>query len=432
MPAMSRISALVRRALPLVVFAVLVAVGIQIIASRPEATRRSPPPPQQTVEVRPLELGDYRVIVHTQGTVEPRTESAVIAEVAGRITEVAPAFRAGGFFETGELLARIDDRDYRTSVTVARSNLSQARLALAEERARAEQAAEEWQRLELAGDPSALTLRRPQLEAARAAVASAEAQLQQAELDLERTRITAPYPCLLREQAVDVGQFVNRGTQLGLIYAVDYAEVRLPLTNRQQPFVAIPERYRRDDPTPLPDGPAVEITAQLGDRRLVWPARIVRAEGSIDSRSRQLFVVAQVDDPYARRGGDLPPLKVGQFVEAAIAGRILREVFVIPRQAVREGEIVLIANDEDRIERRRINPIWTDETVAVTRDNLAAGERLILTALAYAVDGAPITVLDPNEGPPGPRARRPETIGADADPPRDTAARHDPEGRDDA
>ena len=156
------------------------------------------------------------------------------AHGGGQIVAVSDSFREGGFFDQGDELLRIDPRDYEIAVTVAEAELASAKAALAEEQARARIAERDWQ--QFGGDRSAASrtmLREPQLAAAQAAVKAAAAQLARARLDLERTRITAPYAGRVLEQNVDIGQYVTTGTELARIYATDYAEVRLPLTPRQ-------------------------------------------------------------------------------------------------------------------------------------------------------------------------------------------------------
>ena len=76
--------------------------------------------------------------------------------------------------------------------------------------------------------------------AAAAALREAEARLERAERDLERTEMRAPYAGRVRAEQVDVGQFVTRGTSIGDLYAVDYAEVRLPMPDRELGFVDLP------------------------------------------------------------------------------------------------------------------------------------------------------------------------------------------------
>lgn len=381
---------LLRMLLPAAVLGASAAIGYLLISTGPEAKRRPPQTLAPVVEVVAVQPRDYAVVVHTRGTVAPRTQSTLIPEVAGRIVAVAPEFRAGGFFEAGQELVRIDPRDHEHDVTVARAELARARLALREEEAQGEQARRDWKKLNMAGEPGDLVLRRPQMENARAAVAAAQARLHQAEANLERTRIRAPYAGRVLDKQVDVGQYVAPGTVLATLYAVDYVEVRLPLTDRQAAFVDLPEAYR-GEPAAGP-GPAVTLSAAIGDQTHRWQGRIVRTEGAIDTRSRQLFMVAQVDDPYARRAEGQPPLKVGQFVEAAVAGRTLSQVYVLPRRAVRGEDEVLVVTPEDRLQRRRIEVVWRDTDSVVAATGLAPGERVSLTALPFAADGAPVQV----------------------------------------
>nr|VFJ87439.1 MAG: RND family efflux transporter, MFP subunit [Candidatus Kentron sp. H]VFJ89035.1 MAG: RND family efflux transporter, MFP subunit [Candidatus Kentron sp. H]VFJ95740.1 MAG: RND family efflux transporter, MFP subunit [Candidatus Kentron sp. H] len=416
---------------PLLVLALGAIAGWLLIATAPEAERRAPPPMIPTVEVMPLGSQDYTVTLTTRGAVSPRTQSTLIPEVAGRITEVSDNFRSGGFFEAGDILLAIDPRDYENAVTVMRSELAQARLALDEEKARVEQARIDWKRLGN-GKPSDLVLRKPQLASKQAAVAAAAARLRQAKLDLERTRLKAPYAGRILEKHVDVGQYVSSGTVLATLYAVDYVEIRLPLTDEQAAFIHLPEAYRAgslDDPPlqrpvprpgkpssepaseqvsePAPQeiseqrtgpiaGPRVTVSARIGRERHRWTGEIVRTEGALDPESRQLFVVAQIDDPYARRE-DRPPLRVGRFVEAEIRGRTLRDVFVIPSVALRVGEgeggegeaihEVWLLGEGERLARRPVDVIWREAERAVIGEGLGEGERLVVTPLPYGVAG---------------------------------------------
>ena len=321
----------------------------------------------------------------------PRTESTLLPEVSGSITELSPKFRAGEFFEQGDLLLQIDPRDYRSDVTVAEASLAQARASLAEEQARAVQARRRMEapraRPASADD---LVLRKPQLAGALAQVRSAEANLARARLNLERTTIRAPYAGRVLEQNVDVGQYVSPGTTLARVYAVDYAEVRLPLTNRQLEFVDVPEIYRNQSPGERSTGPELELTARIGSRSHTWRGQVVRAEGAIDTQSRQIFVVGQVDDPYGKTADGRPPLKVGQFVEARIRGRTLEDVFVIPRSALRAGTQVHALDADDRIRSRSVEVLYSDERHAVIGAGLEPGDRLVTTSLGAGMEGVQV------------------------------------------
>jgi multidrug efflux system membrane fusion protein len=362
--------------------------ALALLHSTPPPQRAAPKPVLPTVEVLTLQPGAYPVWVPSRGSVAPRTRSTLIPEVAGRVVEVAPAFRPGGFFEAGDGLLRLDPGDYRHALTIALGELAQARLALQEEQAQGEQARRDWEALQLDSPPGELTLRRPHLTQRRAAVAAAEARVARARADLDRCEIRAPYAGRLLEQQVDLGQYVTPGTVLATLYAVDYAEVRLPLSDRQARFLDLPETYRGERPDGR--GPAVRLSA-AGQH---WDGHIVRTEGTIDLASQQLFVVAQVDDPYARRGDGRPPLKVGQFVEASIRGRTLAGVFVVPRAAVQGRDRVFVIGPDDRVQRRTVTVIWSDRDDLIVSAGLEPGERIARTPLPFVADGAPVRVAD--------------------------------------
>lgn len=384
-----------RLILPVFVLAVAGVVGVTMILTAPKAERRPPPPVVPTVEVISVWPSSYRVVVRSQGSVVPRTESTLIPEVSGQVVTLSPNLRTGGFFEYGEVLLEIDPRDYQNAVVVARADLARASATLDEEKARAEQALRDWQVLRLTEKPNDLALRKPQLKSAQADVAAAQARLTQARINLERTRIRAPYTGLVREKQVDVGQYVSPGNVLAKIYAIDFVEIRLPLTNEQLAMLDLPQTYRDQaeggQPAAFPD---VTLAAQAGLHE--WRGRVVRTEGSMDTQSQQIFVVAQVDDPYSRRYD--APLKVGQFVEARIQGRQFDGVFVVPRNVVRRNNQVLVVRPDDTIERRQVDILWSDEDQVVVSDGLTAGERVSVTPLPFGITGTRVQVAEPGTG----------------------------------
>ncbi len=398
--------------LPLLVIAGASAVAVVTVANREPPQRRPPRVAVTEVEVLTVERVDFTVKVKSRGTVRPRTESTLIPEVSGRVVQLSSNIREGEFIEQGDVLLQIDPRDYEAEVTVAASNLAQARTILAEEQARANQARRDWTRLGEQGEPDDLVLRKPQLGGARAAVNSARARLVQAKLNLERTTIVAPYAGRVLERNVDIGQYVSPGTVLARVYAVDYVEIRLPLTNRQLEFVSVPEVYRGDAVGIRTPGPPVRFTARIGSKTHAWDGRVIRAEGAIDTESRQVFVIGQVDDPYGKGPPGRPPLKVGQFVEAEIEGQQLSDVVVIARAALRAGGEVLVVDDQNRLEGRTVEVVWSDERNAVVGTGLDAGDQLVLTPLGSGMQGVEVKVRNISAAGPaggeetGPSKRR--------------------------
>jgi len=369
-----------------------------LVNSKPEPKKWGAPAAQTHVDAQRLSTTNFPVIIRSQGTVQPRTESTLIPQVAGEVHWTARSFNEGGFFEEGDILVKLDPSDYKTSVEIAQAALVQAEANLRVEVAQSEQAWENWKRLGTGGTPNPLVVREPQVAEAKAAVTTAKARVDQAERDLDRTIIKAPYAGRILEQLVDVGQFVSSGTILARIYAIDYVEIRLPLSGRQQGYVDLPISYRGEQTQNRDDLPVVTLKGNTLGREIRWQGRIIRTEGAIDTRSRQLFAIAQVDDPYGRKTSSIAPLKVGQFVEAEIEGTTLEKVFAIPRSSIRQDREVLIINDGNQVNRRPIESIFKDGNVALVRNGLKEGELLCLTALPYAADGAMVVPTIDGEG----------------------------------
>ena len=388
---------LFRILLPLSILGVSVWMAYYFISTKPEPQNFSPPPQVTSVEATRMKARNFQIYLESRGTVRPRTTTTLIPEVSGRIVKISPNFREGGFFEKNEVLLSIDPLDYQTAKTIAESSAAQAEVALREEEVRGQQAADNWKRLGKSGNPSDMVLRKPQLAEAKARLAAARAEVAKAERDLERTEIHAPFEGRILEHLVDVGQYVTPGTQLGRAFATDVMEVHLPLTGRQLAFIDLPDNFQSARNQGNVPGAEVLIKGGIGAASGEWAGRIVRADSAIDEASRQLFVVAEINDPYRRHQkptmeNSSSSLKIGMFVDALVKGKDLKNVFVLPRKAVRIGGDVILIGPDNRIRRKEITPIWSNrDEVVVSADEesvLKEGDVLCLTPIAYPTNGA--------------------------------------------
>ena len=376
--------------LPVVVLAAAGLGAYTLIQNRPEVQVQVPVFEPPGVRVQRVVFQDVKLTVKSQGTVGPRTESQLAPEISGRVIRVAPSFASGGFFEAGDVLLEIDSYDYQQAVISARGQLAQARLRLAQEEAEADVARREWAALGR-GDPRALTLREPQLEDARAALAAAEASLDRATRDLDRAEIRAPYAGRVRRKSVDIGQFVTVGSPVATIYAVDYAEIRLPLPDADLAYLELPLSYRG---TENRVGPRVTLRANFAGQTHEWQGRIVRTESEIDPLSRMVHLVAQVKDPYAP-GTDptRPPLAVGLYVEAEIEGNVVTGVVVLPRAALRGSSQVYVVDGESRLRFRDVDLLRATTEAVLVRAGLEEGEAVSLSPLEAVTDGMQVQIL---------------------------------------
>ena len=379
-----------RKFMPIAIFAGLVAIAVIIWMNPPETPQRPQfSGPTMTVETIPVLPRDYRIMLQSYGTVQPRTRSMLVAQVGGQIVEINENVRDGGFFEKGDTLGQIDPRDYEADVQIALASLADAKQVMAEAIARSDQAREDWERLGNEGEPSKLVLRVPQLEAARAGVDSAESALTKVKLDLERTSIVAPFAGRVIRKLVDLGQVVGPNTQLAEIYATDVVEIRLPLRNRDLGFIDLPESYRHSGPRET----SIDVLIKsdlIGNEK--WQARLVRTEGAIDESARQLHVIAQIDDPFGPRSEGRSPLKIGQYVTAEIEGKTLPGALVIPNSAIYQGSYVYTVED-DILRRRDIEIAWQNDIDAVVDNGLELGMDLVMTPLGQVTSGIRVSVL---------------------------------------
>ena len=398
-------SLLLRRSLTVILPLLVLSAGIfgalSMIAARQEPEKRPvevPPPLVRVIAVQPKNV---QLTVHAEGTVTPRTASDLVPEVSGRVTWASANLVVGGFLEAGEELLKIDPREYELAVVRSRSAIAQARTRLATEEQESAVAHKEWEALG-EGEPADLTLRKPQIAEAQAALASAQAALEQAEYDLERTVLRAPYAGRIRGKQVDVGQFVSRGTSVARIYAVDVAEVRLPIPDAELAYVDIPLAYRDDESSQNEPGPRVTLRADFGGREYTWQGRIVRTEGEIDPATQMVQVVAQVQDPYSRGGQQgRPPLAVGMFVKAEILGNRSGSVYVLPRSVIRGENRILVVDENDRLYIRDVEVLRAESERVLVRSGLKPGDRVVVSSVETAVNGMQVKVASDEPAPSG-------------------------------
>ena len=387
---------ILRIGLPIAVLAVGAATTAVLVLTRPAAETQARAIPAPLVRVHVVTLQDLQLTVHSQGTVEPRTRTALVSQVAGRIVRVAASFESGGFFDAGETLLTIDPTDFELAVVRARAAVAQAEVRVAMEGAEAAAARREWEAMG-SGEANPLVLRQPQVLDAAAALEAARAALRQAEIDLERTQISVPFPGRVSRKDADVGQYVPRGAALGEVYAIDYAEVRLPVPDDELAFfsagvVAAAEpnatRFRNADARVGTDGaPSLVLRARFAGAMREWQGHVARTEGEIDPRTRMLHIVARVPDPYGRLQERDAPLAAGLFVEAEIAGNRVRNVVVLPRAALRGRDQVLVVDDDDRLRFRSVDILRAEPEEVIVRSGLRDGERVLLSPLEAVTDG---------------------------------------------
>lgn len=361
---------------------ILILVGAVVVASSMSGLRKPPAKVEEQrlpllVNAQQLEAEDFIYRIASQGTVSPKLETTLISEVNGRIVAVSEQFVAGGFFQQGDLLVQVEQADYLTAVKAAEAALAGAKAQLEEEKARARVAESDWRSF-TEGKAPALGLRQPQLASALANVQSKEAELDRAQRDLSRTEIRAPYAGMVGSRTANLGQFISRGSQLGTIMGTDVAEVRLPLSDTD--FGFLPQQASISKPIP------VLLSTIVAGQAQSWQANIVRTEGVLDERSRVIYAVAEVIDPYQRAGQGVP-LQFGRFVQAEISGIAANQVVKVPRHLLKPGNQLLIVDTHNFLQFRTVSLDRADTTYAYITSGIAAGDRLVTSPVTNPLAG---------------------------------------------
>ena len=330
------------------------------------------------VEIVEVTAADHAVKIFTQGVVESARETMLAAEVGGRVMEISPAFKRGGTVKKGERLVQIDPADFRATLAAAAAKQADAELALELERARAQQAKLDWEKLGNGNEPlNPLVLRKPYLAVAEASAASAAEAAAKARRDVERTEILAPFDAGVRSANAEVGAVVAPGTMVAELYASSDLEVRLPLSLEDFGFL---DRDAKG---------IVTLKGTIGVEEYLWKAEPVRIDPEIERTTLSAHFAVKV---LPTEGSAFPLPPVGLFVKAEIVGKTLGGVSEIPRRALLEGNRVIVVGEGNQIAfRDLVIPRLTRKTALVS-GGLEAGDRIVLTRLSAPIAGMEVQI----------------------------------------
>jgi multidrug efflux system membrane fusion protein len=379
-----------KKFVPILLVLGAIAVAILMSVLKPDPEKAEVPEAALAVKTQILNSTEVTLSVESQGTVQPRTRTTLISEVSGIVLEVSDYFIVGGSFEAGDILMRIDPTDYEVALQSAKAQLISRTALLELEKARTAQAKKEWQ---MTGRPESeapiLALREPYLAEAKANILQAKAEVKQAELKLKRATIRAPYAGMVSLKSVVLGAYVTTGSRLGETFAIDFIEVRLPLTERDLSQMAAMS-FQSTDPVSK-----VVLSGSANGRLANWSASLVRSEGVVNELNRSQYVVARVSDPYRLNQSlkaNAVPLLVGTFVTATLKGKVLSNVFKVPRSALLQGSRVAVVDKMQRMQINSVDVVSSDEGHYYVSKGLKEGAEVIVSAIGTPIEGLKLEV----------------------------------------
>ena len=382
----------------LIILAIAIGTGKWLIQTKPEVKKHSKKISLPVVKTTPIKPQSYQLKIHSSGSVQAHTQTTLVAEISGKITQVKDRFEEGNYVNKGDTLMSIDKTDYINALKIAKSEIYQKELALKEQVAQGNLAKQDW---DLFGEkkrtPSKLALREPHIASAKAALGAAKIRKEQAQTNLDRSIVKAPYAGRILERSIAVGQYVTPGTKLGKLYSTDYVEVRLPLSLTDYEQLQLPEHYQGEKLPVTQDLPRVIFYAQSHKGRHEWLGRIVRTSAALNESTRQLSVIARIDKPFSRSTTGAPPVKIGQFLQAEILAEKLNNIALIPISAIHEGKEILLL-EGDQIKLQAIDIIASDKDhLIISTKNLPLDKPLILTPPSSTIDGMQVKVFGKKE-----------------------------------
>jgi RND family efflux transporter MFP subunit len=384
-----------KKVLPLLLIAGASTVTFLLYFNRPSSEIIEPVYVPVTIDVTEVVKEDIRIPIQAQGTVTPLRETMLVSEVNGSIVEASPDFNVGGYISKGDILLRIDPRNYQTRLLQAQAALESAKSTLAQEKGRAQVALKEWEKLPSGSQRSQrsqaakdLYLRKPQMGQAEAQTLAATADMNTARDNLERTIIRAPYDALISNKSSELGQYVGVGTPLAEIFSVDYAEVRLAVPQSKLAYIDLPSLASETS-----IGTQIDLYTDVSGSVNHWQAQMDRTEGTYDERSRVLFTVARIKDPYALIETDKIPLRIGTFVNANIEGKLQTDLVALPRYILRAGNHLWVVDENMQLRNRKISILRTGGDTMFVTAGLENGDLVSLTALDSTFSGATVNIV---------------------------------------
>ena len=333
------------------------------------------------VVVATAETRDVPVYMEGLGTVQASASVTIKPMVDGPLVEVR--FREGQDVKAGDVLARIDPRQYQAALdqAVARmrqddANLANARLDLAR-----------YQKLAATAYTSA-----QQADTQKALVAQLEAQVAQdqalidnARTQLGYTTIVSPIDGRLGVRAVDAGNIVRAADPAGLVVVATLRPITVQFTLPQQTLPGVAAAMAAG--AAAGGAPEVLAVVQGGER----PERGVLTvlDNQVDPSTGTIKLKAT----FANDGLKLWP---GAFVTVRLRVETRRNAVVVPPVAVQRGPrgpYVFVLAEGGTVARRQVTVGHEDLTVSVVTEGLAAGERVVVDGAARLSEGSRVNVL---------------------------------------
>jgi len=327
-----------------------------------EIQKMSQQQPPTSIEVVDSTIREWPRSLEAIGSLRAVNGVEVSNEIAG-VVEVVE-FESGQRVEAGDVLIRLDAE---TDEAALETRQAEARLAM-----------QQFRRFENLVGQAAVS--QSEFDEARATYEAAEARVHEQQALLDKKVIRAPFSGVLGLRGVDLGQFIAVGTPIVGINMLNPIQVDFTLSERDFPRIAVGNRIE------------VEV-APYPDERFV--GEVIALDSSVVPESRTFRVRARLPNPELK-------LRPGMFANVHAYRGDQERVVAVPRTAISYntyGDFVFaVVDGEDGliVERRSVQTGRVRGGEVELVEGLAAGTRVVATALLRLRNGERVRVVDPS------------------------------------
>jgi RND family efflux transporter MFP subunit len=278
--------------------------------------------PAAPVIVETAQRDTFSATLWVSGTVISQNDARIAAETDGRITWVA---NVGARIEKGEAIARIDAQDLHLDLADSEAQLEslKARLKFRDS------SLQRFKKLTASNNAAATQLdeAQSQLDITRQEIKRAEVAIAQIKRRIDQTHVLAPFPGVVAERLVQIGEFVSRGAQVARLVDTEHREIRA------QAPLSVASWIRE----------GMQVSVEHNELESLSPVSYVIPVG--DERSRMFEIRIAAEDPA---------WIIGSPVRIALPNSEPRELVAIPRDGLvlRGSNIyVMRVNDDGTVEK---------------------------------------------------------------------------------
>ncbi len=339
-----------------------------------QRTRQEVPQSIKKVYTRPVINGEVPIIINASGNLVASRKIELYSEVQGILKESGKSFKAGQVFRKGEVLLKMDDQEYYSSLLAQRSALYDLIAAMMPDlKFDYPEAFERWNVYLQSFDLNSRVRNLPEITSEKEKyfitgkqVITSYYNLKNLEERLGKYSISAPFDGVLTESLVNTGTLIRTGQKLGEFVSMKNFELEVAVNAEYIEIMKV--------------GKNVLLSDLRNEKE--WIGTVKRVNGRIDLTTQTVTV-------YIGVSGE--GLVEGMYLEANITARPETNAIEIERNLlINEKEVFVVEGNELTV--KEINPVHFTEETAVVK-GLANGTQLIMRPVAGGYPGMPVEMI---------------------------------------